>query len=72
MAGSPLVDYAVAHLVKARVVGCCLHSCAYLPFGEPDKPNEWLDPRLFGDLKLKLTGEAGLGVTKVLTQQLRI
>jgi len=72
MATAPLVDYAVAHLVKAQAEGYCLHSCAYLLFGEPNKPSEWLDPRQSGDLKLKLTGEAGLGVTKVLTQQLRI
>ncbi len=67
-----LVDHATEHLMTAQVTGYCLHSAVYLPFGEMDKPSEWLDPRRYGDLKLKLTGEVGLGVTKVLTQQLRL
>lgn len=67
-----LVDNATEQLISGKVTGYCLHSCFYVPFGEMNKPNEWLDPRLHGDLKLKLTGGSDAGKIKVLTQQLRI
>lgn len=72
MAGNALVDYATEHLVAVTLNGASLHSAIYCPFGEMDDPLSWLDSRDYGDIKLKLTGEASVGAIKVLTQQLRI
>lgn len=66
-----LVDNATEALLTVQLQGYCPHSCIYLPFGDMQQPNFWFNPAKFGDVKLKLTGEAALGVTKVFTQQLR-
>ena len=67
-----LVDYNTEHLLSAVVHGYCLHNSIYLPFGDLNKPEEWFNPTKFGDIKLKLTGESGVGKVKVVTQQLRV
>lgn len=67
-----LVDFATEHLTFTEVTGHCLHGAVYLPFGDLDKPPDWFNPALFGDVKLKLTGASGVAPTKILLQQLRI
>ena len=57
--------------VDVGVDGYALHSCAYIPFGRLDHPEDWFNAPLYKGIKLKLTGESSLGVTKVLIQQLR-
>lgn len=71
MAGNALVDYATEHLLEAVVHGYCFHSCFWVPFGSPNEPAEWFDPTPFKDVTLEMTGGAGLGEVKILTQQLR-
>jgi hypothetical protein len=66
-----LVDNATEQLLTFDTRGYCLHSCVYIPFGDMSKPGDFLNPTPYGDLKLKLTGEAGVGAIKVMTQQLR-
>lgn len=58
-------------LVDVTVSGYSLHSAIYIPFGTPKDPASWFDAPQYESIKLKLTGEASLGVTKVLTQQMR-
>jgi len=65
-----LVDHATEHLLTARVTGYCFHSCFWYPFGQLNDPASWFNPGDFGDVKLKLTGAAGAGAVRVLTQQL--
>lgn len=65
------VDHGTEHLTFARVVGACLHNSVYVPFGDLAESQEWFDSARYGDIKLKLKGGAGLGVTTVVTQQLR-
>lgn len=72
MAGNALVDYATEHLVSVTIEGASLHSVIYCPFGQLDDPMSWFKSKDFGDIKLKLTGQASAGAVKVLTQQLRI
>lgn len=71
MAGSALVDYAVEHALTCHLEGASLHSCLYVPFGDLNSPEEWFQAQQYGDVKLKLTGEASAGAVKVLIQQLR-
>lgn len=71
MAYGALIINTTEGLIRAQVTGSALHSCLYLPFGRLDHPEDWFPAQTFGDIKLKLTGESSLGVTKVLTQQLR-
>jgi len=59
------VCYAVA-------VGYGVHSSLYMPFGRLDQPSEWFDPTLWGDVKLKVTGESAVGTVKTVIQQLRV
>jgi len=67
-----LVDHATEHLLTVQVSGHCLHGAVYLPFGELDKPADWLDPSPFKSIKLKLTGASGVAPTTLVLQQLRI
>lgn len=71
MAGLALVDYATEHLLTVTVTGACLHNSVYVPFGDMESPEEFFMSTNYGDIKLKLKGGAGLGVTSVVTQQLR-
>lgn len=66
-----LVDYGTEHLVFAAVTGACLHNSIYIPFGDLTEPKEWFESSRYKDIKLKLKGGAGLGVTTIVTQQLR-
>ena len=63
---------AVEGLVSASISGYSLHSCMYLPFGKLDNPSSWFKAAEYGNIKLKLTGEASAGAVRVLTQQLRM
>lgn len=67
-----MVDYGTEHLVHATVTGACLHNSVYLPFGSLKQSGEWFQSLNYGDIKLKIKGGAGLGVTTVVTQQLRM
>lgn len=66
-----LVDNATEQLLSFHLEGAALHSCLYIPFGGMDTPAEFFKAQDFGDVKLKLTGEASAGAIKVLIQQVR-
>jgi hypothetical protein len=55
----------------ATAFGYALHGALYLPFGRLDTPDDWFGSASFGDIKLKLTGESGVGTVKTVIQQLR-
>ena len=58
--------------VDVGLDGFSLHSAIYIPFGKLNDPSSWFNAADYESIKLKLTGEASLGVTKVLTQQMRV
>lgn len=62
---------AVEGLVDLILTGYSLHSCVYLPMGNLKTPDDWFRAQDYQDIDLHLTGAAGLGVTKVLTQEWR-
>jgi hypothetical protein len=50
------------------VKGACPHSTIYVPFGLPNEPATYFDPKVFGDIDLVLTQAAASAVAVVLNQ----
>jgi hypothetical protein len=50
------------------VHGACPHSTIYVPFGLPNEPATYFDPKVFGDIDLVLTQAAASAVAVVLSQ----
>ena len=59
----------LAAIVNIR--GFAPHSCAIVSFGELVEEEDFFPADKFGDLKLKLTGEASAGAITVSRAQLR-
>lgn len=71
MAFAVLEDMAVEHLMTCQVNGVCLHGAIYIPFGDIKTLRGSFPAQQYGDVKLKLTGGAGVAPTRVVLQQIR-
>lgn len=58
----------VQHVISVR--GRTPEGCYCYPFGDQDDPDEWLDVRRIGNLRLLLTQGSAGGNVRVITQQL--
>jgi len=57
---------------KIAVEGIAPHGIVCVPFGDMNDADSWFDPRLYGDVELKLTKATTTGAVSVMLQQLRV
>jgi hypothetical protein len=73
--GSFSVNGDAGEMFQALVQGYCPHNSFFIPFGHPEKPEDYLDVSQISRLILKLTGGAAVGAAstaQVVAAQLRI
>lgn len=64
-AGAAVTSEELIHMI---VKGSCPHSTIHIPFGLREQPTTYFDPKLWEDIKLKLTQAAASAVSIVLEQ----